>query len=88
MQAIWLLAQDHPIEEVAELVVYTIVWTAFIAAGAGVRSGKHLTIELIKLVMRGRFSRPLARIIAVIGAVSGRALTVLGIGFVLSAEEF
>ena len=31
-----------------ELTVYVLVWTAFIAASAAVRSNDHLTVELLQ----------------------------------------
>lgn len=71
-----------------ELVVYTIIWTTFLAAGAAVRSGEHLTVELINLAVGERYIGALARAIGVIGAVAGIALTVFGAELVLTARDY
>lgn len=71
-----------------ELVVYTIVWTTFLAAGAAVRSGEHLTVELINLAVGDRNMGVLARVIGVVGAAAGVALTVFGTELVLTARDY
>ena len=72
-----------------ELVVYTIVWTAFLAASAAIRSGEHLSVEIINLLARGRMSQAIvARTIAVVGVVASASLAVFGTGFVMVAHEF
>jgi C4-dicarboxylate transporter DctQ subunit len=71
-----------------ELVVYTIVWTTFLAAGAAVRSGEHLTVELINLAVGERYIGVLTRVIGLIGAVAGVALTVFGTELVLTAQDY
>lgn len=71
-----------------ELVVYTIVWTTFLAAGAAVRSGEHLTVELINLAVGERYIGALTRVIGVVGAVAGVALAVFGTELVLTARDY
>jgi C4-dicarboxylate transporter DctQ subunit len=88
IQVILRYFADTGIYWAEEVVVYTIVWTAFLSAGAGVRSGEHLSVELINLLMRGRLAGPLARIIDFIGVAAGIALAVLGTEFVKSAFEY
>ncbi len=71
-----------------EVVVYAIIWTAFIAASAGVRSGDHLAAELLIVLINERAAAVLRRIVAVLGIVGGVALLVLGAELALSAYEF
>jgi C4-dicarboxylate transporter DctQ subunit len=71
-----------------EFIAYTIVWTAFLSAGAGVRAGQHLTVEILLVCLDAQTARHVNRVVAVLGVVSGAALTVYGAQFVLSAYEF
>lgn len=71
-----------------ELVVYAIVWTAFIAAGAAVRSGEHLAAELLLVMLSERYVEFLRRVIGILGIVGGVALLVLGSELVRSAQEY
>jgi C4-dicarboxylate transporter DctQ subunit len=71
-----------------ELTVYTIVWTAFLSAGAAVRTGEHLTVEILQVMAGPRFASVLARVCAVAGAMAGAALVVYGTEFVLVTYEY
>jgi C4-dicarboxylate transporter DctQ subunit len=71
-----------------ELTVYIIVWTAFLSAGAAVRTGEHLTVEILQVTLGPRFAAMMTRIVGVVGALSAAALTVYGIQFVLVAYEY
>jgi C4-dicarboxylate transporter DctQ subunit len=71
-----------------ELVVYSVVWTAFIAAGAAIRSGEHLSVEFVKLLAKGRAMRPVACVIAALSGAAGIALLVLGLKLVLAVRMF
>ncbi|MCE7027142.1 TRAP transporter small permease [Jiella avicenniae] len=56
-----------------ELVRYTIVWTAFIGAGMGLRNGKHISVDLLQTFLP---ERP-ARLVALAGVVIGCLFSVL-----------
>jgi C4-dicarboxylate transporter DctQ subunit len=71
-----------------ELTVYTIVWTAFLSAGAAVRTGEHLTVEVLHVIVGGRLAPMLGRICAILGVLSGVALLVYGAQFVLVTYEY
>lgn len=71
-----------------EFVDYTIVWSAFLSAGAGVRAGQHLTVEILHVCLDDRSTRYVNRFVAFLGVLSGAALTVYSTEFVLSAYEF
>jgi C4-dicarboxylate transporter DctQ subunit len=71
-----------------ELVVYSVVWTAFIAAGAAIRSGEHLSVEFVKLLAKGRAARPVACIIDALCAAAGVALLILGLKLVIAVRTF
>lgn len=71
-----------------EFVAYTTVWTAFLSAGAGVRAGQHLTVEILHVCLDDRSSHYVNRVVAVIGVFAGAALAFYGTQFVLSSYEF
>lgn len=71
-----------------ELTVYVLIWTAFIAAGAAVRSNDHLTVELLQVTLRPQHQRTLHRIVAVIGLLGGAALLVYSVEFVDTVYEY
>lgn len=71
-----------------ELVVYTIIWTTFLAAGAAVRTGEHLTVELIHLVLGRRYNVSIARVIGVVGLAGAVALTILGLELVMTQQQY
>ena len=71
-----------------ELTIYTIIWTAFMAAGAGVRTGTHLTVELLQVALGERYTRTLARMVGVLGVLSGAGLAYYGTEFVLTARDY
>lgn len=71
-----------------ELVVYTIIWTTFLAAGAAVRTGEHLTVELIHVVLGLRHKSTVARVISVIGLAGAVALTIFSLELVIAQQEY
>jgi C4-dicarboxylate transporter DctQ subunit len=71
-----------------ELVVYAIIWTAFIAAGAAVRTGDHLSAELLIALVSERYVAILHRLVCVLGIAGGVALAVLGTELVRSAQDY
>lgn len=71
-----------------EVTVYACIWTAFLAAGAAVRGGQHLSVEMIHLLAGKRHARALTRLIAVAGLAAAAALLVYGTAFVESARDF
>lgn len=71
-----------------EVVVYAVVWTAFLAAGAAIRSGEHLSVELVRLVAVGRAARLVSKSVALLSAAAGVALFVLGLKLVLAVRGF
>ncbi|MGD9767445.1 MAG: TRAP transporter small permease [Pseudolabrys sp.] len=71
-----------------EFVVYVLIWTAFIAAGAAVRGNDHLSVELLQVALAPRYQRALHRIVAVIGLLSGAALLVYSIEFVETVYDY
>ena len=71
-----------------ELVVYTLIWTAFLAASAAVRTGEHLTVELIYLILGPRHTGTIVRITGIIGLAAAVALAILGIDLVMAQQEY
>jgi len=71
-----------------ELTVYALIWTAFIAAGAAVRTGDHLTVELLHVALGPTYLRILQRVVSVIGLLSGGALLVYSIQFVETVYDY
>lgn len=71
-----------------ELTVYVLVWTAFIAASAAVRSNDHLTVELLQVALGPKLQRVLHRIVAVVGLLSGAALLVYSVQFVETVYDY
>lgn len=71
-----------------EVVVYCIIWTAFIAASAAIRSNDHLSVEIIRMFAPARLAATADRLASIIGAAAGLSLMVLGAQLVRSAYEF
>jgi C4-dicarboxylate transporter DctQ subunit len=71
-----------------EFTIYVLVWTAFIAAGAAVRTGEHLTVELLQATLGPGHARLLTRIVSVAGFIAGAALLYYSIQFVQTVYEY
>lgn len=71
-----------------EFTVYTIIWVAFLSAGAAVRTGDHLTVEILQVVVGSRYTAHLTRAVAVVGVMASSAMLVYGFEFVMSAYDF
>lgn len=67
-----------------ELARYLMLWMAFLVAGGAVRSGEHITIDLVPLVIRNKVTLKNIRIILdMIGLVAVSILFYFGLKYLL-----
>lgn len=71
-----------------EFTVYALIWTAFVAGGAAVRTGEHLTVELLQVAIGPRYAQSFARGMSVIGLAASAGLLFYSIEFVLTVREY
>ncbi len=67
-----------------ELARYLMIWMAFLVAGGAVRSGEHITIDLVPMIIRSKATLKGVRIILdIIGLVAVTILFYLGLKYLL-----
>lgn len=71
-----------------ELAVYAMIWTAFIAASAAMRTNGHLTVDLVLLLVGTRALAWIRRAGLVILVAFGLALATFGFQLVRQAMDF